>query len=518
MYIEATKALRFLISLYGFSKIVPWLYKYLYSLYTYSQIPGPRNIPFLGSIIKQLSDRSSIMTLLYFLNTKVLFIFFKEYAKTLIEISNEHANEPFFKQWSGPCAFLIFHKFDNLDILFGGSKNNEKAFHYKFFHQWLGNSLLISGGEQWSLRRKLLTPSFHFDILKSYLQTINEEADVLVEQLMKQDFSRDIHLLPFLSAFTLDSICSTAMGENVNAQLNHDSNYVKSVQKMLEIVNRRKRTPWLWNDFIFSLTNLSKLQNDCLKTIHEFTKNVIKKRAEGFFGLSNENRRVSFLDTLLNARLQSPDSFTYENIQEEVDLFMFAGHDTTATALNWTLFAIATHPNIQKKIHQEISEVFGSSSSNIFDENLKRLEYIDCVIKESLRLYPPAPLISREITEDMILNGKRILQGTQATVFIYQIHRDERVFSQPKKFNPDRFLVKNSINRHPYGYIPFSAGKRNCIGQKLALMELKVALVKLLQRFEFQCDQKEEELNFVFESILRTEQKILFRLKKKTIF
>lgn len=379
--------------------------------------------------------------------------------------------------------------------------------------------MFITSGEKWIKRRKLILPSFHLDILKNYSQTINEEADILIEQLLKQDLNREIYLLPFLTSFSLDTICCTAMGESLNVQLNHDLNYPKAINKILNIIHKRRRSPWLWNNFIFSLTRLSKEQNKCLEVLHEFTRNIIKKRIDDYQDSSGAEKRMSFLDTLINAWKQDPQSLTLDDIQEEVDTFMFGGHDTTSTALNWTLFALATHSKVQTKLHLEINRVFGDTVSHISNEDLKKLDYLDCVVKESLRLFPAGPFLSRQLTEDTEINNKKILKGAQAIIFIYQIHRDESIFENAYEFKPERFLSSNpNTNEHPYAYIPFSAGRRNCIGQKLAVMELKIALVKILQRFEIECDQKFKDLGIKFETVLRSEKNILFKFKKNKSF
>jgi docosahexaenoic acid omega-hydroxylase len=287
---------------------------------------------------------------------------------------------------------------------------------------------------------------------------------------------------------------------------------------MCDVMIQRSKSPWLWIDPIFRLSKYGKIQNKCLKVLHDFTRSIIRKRADDFQSLSGDNiRRVAFLDVLLQARLDDPESFTFDDIQEEVDTFMFEGHDTTKSAINWTFYAIATNQEVQKKIHEEIDQVIGESNHTLSVDDLNKFEYLESVIKESLRIFPPVPMVGRELSEDVIIDGKQLLKGTQVTLFIYQVHRDERVFSDPEKFKPDRFSSENTINRHPYFYIPFSAGKRNCIGQRFAMMEIKVALVKLLRKYELYCDQKIEDIKLVFEVVLRNEEPILFTLKPRII-
>ena len=213
--------------------------------------------------------------------------------------------------------------------------------------------------------------------------------------------------------------------------------------------------------------------------------------------------------------MKDPLSMPDEGIQEEVDTFMFEGHDTTTTALYFTTYAIGRHPDVQEKLHKEIDEIFGNSNRQVTNDDLNALKYLDCVIKESLRLYPPVPFISREITEDTKIGVHFIPKDSIADVLIYVLNRDEKEFPEPSLFKPERFLPENSLGRHAYSNVPFSAGRRNCIGQKFAMMEMKVMLANILRNFELSCDQTEDELKLHGELILRSENEIMVSLKSR---
>lgn len=134
---------------------------------------------------------------------------------------------------------------------------------------------------------------------------------------------------------------------------------------------------------------------------------------------------------------------------------------------------IALHPEIQEQIHQEILEVLGDDKNKIATmQELHQLNYLERVIKESLRLYPSVAVVSRNLNEDLQLGEYLIPKDCTVTVQIFMLHKDERFFPNAEKFDPDRFLPENLINRHPYAYVPFSAGMRNCIGQKYAVSQL----------------------------------------------
>ncbi|EEC17407.1 cytochrome P450, putative, partial [Ixodes scapularis] len=150
----------------------------------------------------------------------------------------------------------------------------------------------------------------------------------------------------------------------------------------------------------------------------------------------------------------------------EVDTFMFAGHDTTAMAIAWNCYLIALHPEVQKKVQEELDMVLGEhKTEDISTENLKDLKYLECVVKESQRLCPSVPVIGRTVTKPFTLGNYVLPEGTSVEIFIYGLHRDPEVFPDPEVFDPDRFLLENCASRHPFAFIPFSAGSRNCIGK-----------------------------------------------------
>ncbi|GIX85773.1 cytochrome P450 4c3 [Caerostris darwini] len=192
------------------------------------------------------------------------------------------------------------------------------------------------------------------------------------------------------------------------------------------------------------------------------------------------------MDILLEHNIETKE-LTEEDIREEVDTFAFEGHDTISMGMSWSLYLIGLHRDIQKKIHEELDQIFCDDVERPTDEvDLKNLQYLDLVLKESQRLFPSVPTIAIRVSEDTNICGYPIPKGANCGVFVYGLHRDESVFPNPEKFDPDRFLPKNCVNRHPYAYIPFSAGPRNCIGQRFAVMEEKIVLSAILRKYSIE--------------------------------
>jgi len=198
---------------------------------------------------------------------------------------------------------------------------------------------------------------------------------------------------------------------------------------------------------------------------------------------------------------------------DEVNTFMFEGHDTTASGINWILHLLGNHPEIQAKCHDELDAVFGDDSRDVTFDDLKNLPYLECVLKEALRLYPSVPMFARMLQEDVTMAGYLIPNGTQVLFFPYVVHRDPKHWPDPDTFNPDRFLPENSLGRHPFAYLPFSAGARNCIGQRFALIEEKTLMAWLLRFFKVKSVHRRDQIRAKGEIILRPSEGVHVELE-----
>ncbi|KAM6972440.1 cytochrome P450 4V8 [Aplochiton taeniatus] len=447
-----------------------------------------------------------------------------DFFSQLVGYTDELRNTPLVKMWMGPIPFIILYHPETIEAVLNNPVHIDKAFGYKFLHPWLGTGLLTSTGNKWRRRRKMLTPTFHFSILTEFLEVMNEQAEVLVEKLEKEAEKGPFNCFTHVTLCALDIICETAMGKKIYAQSNCDSEYVRCVYKMSDIIARRQRMPWYWPDWVYRLCGEGRKHNKTLKVLHSFTSNVIYERADYISYIESDSesdqgmrKRRAFLDMLLKATDEEGNKLSHEDIQEEVDTFMFRGHDTTAAAMNWAIHLLGSHPDVQKKVQQELQDVLGVSDRPINVEDLKKLQYLECVVKESLRLFPSVPFFARSICEDCVISGFKVPEGVNALIMPYALHRDPNTFPDPEEFRPERFLPENSIRRHPYAFIPFSAGLRNCIGQRFAMMEEKVILASILRSFNIESCQRREELRPLGELILRPEKGIWIKLQKRNL-
>ncbi|XP_047025925.1 cytochrome P450 4C1-like [Helicoverpa zea] len=427
-------------------------------------------------------------------------------------------NSGIYRLWMYPVAAVSIYNPEDIETIVSSMKYNEKSQVYRFLKPWLGDGLLLSKGQKWQQRRKILTPTFHFNILKQFCEVISENTQRFVENL-KEVSGRPIDVVPVISEFTLNSICETAMGTNLTEyDKTAASAYKEAIHNLGYIFYQRFIKVYYFFDFIFNLSSLSKKQDGYLKTVHSFTKKVIDERSAYIekhgIKIPDENddddtyvykskKKTAMLDVLISARKEGHISDT--GVQEEVDTFMFEGHDTTAGGLTYCFMLLANHKEAQDKILEELKEILGDDKRPITMEDLPKMKYLERCIKESLRLFPPVHFISRSLNETVTLSNYKIPAGTFCHIQIYDLHRRADLFKNPTSFDPDRFLPENSVGRHPYAYIPFSAGPRNCIGQKFAMMEMKIAVAEVLREFELQPVTRPSDIRMIADAVFRND-------------
>ncbi|KAL7303068.1 hypothetical protein TKK_0004284 [Trichogramma kaykai] len=447
-------------------------------------IPGPTVWPIVGCLPR-------------------LLVPLEQHWDNVMKMANEFY--PIFKLWVMHVPVVVIMTAEDAEVLLSSSKNIVKASVYDFLHGWFGTGLLTSAGAKWKQRRKILTPAFHFNVLKRYVDIAIENDEKTLQQLKSLGESSEQQIVPFLTNFTLNVICEAAMGTALAGKEKLQKDYKQAVLDMGDTFIYRLLRPWLRQDWAFYITSEGRKQKRALEYLHRFTSNIIKERMDyhektGGQFLKNLNedeessevkevfglkkKRLAMLDLLIAAYKENGDQIDEEGIREEVDTFMFAGHDTTAMGMTFALLLIAEHKDVQERIRQEVTEVLQEHDGKMSITVLQQLHYLERCIKESLRIYPSAPFVSRRLIEDVKLEKYTIPKGISLEVRIIDIHRDPKHWEDPLKFDPDRFLPERSQGRHNFAYIPFSAGPRNCIGQKFAMLEMKSFISLIVKDFE----------------------------------
>ncbi|KAH7984477.1 hypothetical protein HPB52_021522 [Rhipicephalus sanguineus] len=252
----------------------------------------------------------------------------------------------------------------------------------------------------------------------------------------------------------------------------------------------RLSKPWLWWNTAYNLSGQKRKFTRAAKDLNNFVNEVIRKRKEILRqekngGRKDQNAKYSkaFLDVLLRHHLED-STLSEQDIIEEVNTFLFAGHETTAVALTYLLYILGLHQDVQDKVVDEINSIFHEDlERDVTREDASLMKYLECVIKESQRIFTILPIYGRKVEEDFKVGKYIVPKGCTCVILGQMLHKDPTYFPDPNVFDPDRFLPENSKGRHPYAFLPFSAGPRNCVGQKFAMTEEKVIVATVLRHF-----------------------------------
>ncbi|XP_037357253.1 cytochrome P450 4B1 isoform X1 [Talpa occidentalis] len=420
--------------------------------------------------------------------------------------------------WFGQfLGFLNIYEPDYVKAVY--SRGDPKAADvYDFFLQWIGRGLLILQGPKWFQHRKLLTPGFHYDVLKPYVAVFAESTQAMLDKWeikARQDKSFDIFC--DVGHMALDTLMKCTFGKGDSGLGERDSSYYMAVSDLTFLMQQRIETFQYHNDFIYWLTPHGRRFLRACKVAHDHTDQVIKERKEALkdekeWAKIQSQRHLDFLDILLGARDENGVKLTDADLRAEVDTFMFEGHDTTTSGISWFLYCMALYPEHQTLCREEIREILGDRDTLQWDD-LGKMSYLTMCIKETFRLYPPVPQVYRQLSKPVnFVDGRSLPTGSLVSLHIYALHRNSAVWPDPEVFDPMRFSPENSANRHPFAFMPFSAGPRNCIGQQFAMNEMKVVTALCLLRFEFSVDPSKLPIKLP-QLILRSKNGIHLHMK-----
>ncbi|XP_034238367.1 cytochrome P450 4c21-like [Thrips palmi] len=365
---------------------------------------------------------------------------------------------------------------------------DKSRFFYASLHMVAKNGLIQLSGPLWREHRKALQPAFSLSILEHFVDYFAEEAEGFVRRV--KPWCADDNLLDNLRRVTCGAFMKTTLSEKVGADFEEEIlDLIRFLELFLKCSTERFFNPLLWSDWVFGLTARGRLIKKTRAKIDHHARVVLDKRREelrqrgelrGDFTKDFVKRPTTLVDTLLLAPgYRMPD----EDVLDEFKTFFAAGVDTTAATIIWLLKALSLHPDIQDKVYAEIQTVFQGSDRRVTPSDLNRLEYTERFIKETLRLFPTVPFLTRQVHEETEFLGHTLPADSAVAINILGAHRDAAHWPDPLKFDPDRFLPENSEGRHPCAYMPFSTGYRNCIGGKYALMNMTTFLATTLRHY-----------------------------------
>ncbi|XP_049876097.1 cytochrome P450 4V2-like isoform X2 [Pectinophora gossypiella] len=402
-----------------------------------------------------------------------------------------------FKFWIGPYPVIVVS--DPEDVRAITTTFAEKPYFYKFGRDFVGDGLLSAPASIWKHNIKKLGGTFTGTVVGGYQDIFNAQAQKLVQKLKTDAGKEPIDALhKYIAMTTLEAICETALGASDDMTEDLVSlEYHKAFRRGQELIVDRLMTLPYHLDFIYHLTPAHKELMTYKDLMHGLSEKMIQKRRRerqelkinGTFNSSETTTTKfrPFLDVLLDIQDADP-TVSDDYIKSEVFTIIMGGQDTVATALSFTLLMLGSYPHIQDKLYAEIKELFGDSKRPLTTDDLARLSYCEAVIKETLRLYPPAPFVIRDSDRDLQLKSCLIPKGTGCGVCIWGTGRLKSTWGEDaEQFKPERWFEEGCPEMSP-SFIPFSFGKRVCIGKKYAFSILKTILTYCIRELEFESD------------------------------
>uniref|UniRef100_A0A8C0WST9 Uncharacterized protein n=1 Tax=Castor canadensis TaxID=51338 RepID=A0A8C0WST9_CASCN len=429
-----------------------------------------------------------------------------------------HKNECLCSLAWGSQLFVLVYDPDYMKVILGRSGGvNSHPRSSSLFR----NGLLLLNGQTRFQHRRMLTPAFHYDVLKPYMEIMADSGVTVLflpqdkwEQLIGQD--SPLEIFQHVSLMTLDTIMKCAFSHTSwqgSVQLD-SSFYIQAIGDLNYLTYSRVRNVFHQSDTIYRLNSDGRWANRACKITHEHT--VIKLRKaqlqdEGELEKVRRKRHLDFLDILLFAKMENGSSLSDKDLCSEVDTFMFEGHDTTASGISWIFYVLATHPQHQQRCREEVQTLLGDGASLTWD-HLDQMPYTTMCIKEALRLSPPVPSAGKELSTPVTFpDGCSLPKGIIVMLSFYALHHNPTVWPNPEVFDPSRFVPDSS--RHSHSFLPFLGGSRNCIGKLFAMNELKVAVALTLLHFELLPDPTRVPIP-ITQVVLKSKNEIYPHLRK----
>jgi cytochrome P450 / NADPH-cytochrome P450 reductase len=424
----------------------------------FEKVPHPPRFPFLGNL-PQLASQTPVQN----------FMKLAERYGPIVEMRTPH----------GDIFFISSHE---LVAEVCDDKNFDKCISRPI------EMLKAIGGEglfttdtknpNWQKSHKTLMPGFMHGAMKKYYPSMLEMSQQLVKHWNKKAGHESVDVTNDMTRLTFDTIGLCGFGYRFGSfDRENPHPFIGAMNRTLMESLHRVRRPDILNKMMI-FTN-RKFQEDT-QLMRQVVEGVIERRKE----LGNEGREPDFLELMLNCPVSLPNTV----IRDQVLTFLVAGHETTSGLLSLALYYLMKNPAILAKARDEVDSIIGGKIPEF--EDLGQMKYLKRVLKETLRLWPTAPIFARKaLTDTSLLGGTYELPaGKIVNVLLPSLHRDPRVWKDPMKFDPERFTPEAQRALPAHCYKPFGTGKRICTGKQFAMLESVLALTTILQHFEIQND------------------------------
>jgi len=388
-------------------------------------------------------------------------------------------------------------------VLQDNNKNYHKGMAYNTAKPLVGEGLLTSEGDFWRQQRRLIQPAFYKTRLQQLFDIMHKTVQTFVEEWKREYKDGDtINISVEMNRLALMIVANTLFQSDVGEEMKKIS---ENLEKTMERAIERIKTPWIPPLWFPTPENLK--EQKVIHTLKAIIQKIIAERKAG------KETYEDLLDMLLNSQdEESGIQMTEKQLLDEVITIFMAGHETTANALAYTFFTLNNHKEVNEKLFEEGKSFLTKERLNF--SNSRALKYTQLVIQESLRMYPPAWIISRRsLAEDQIAAYK-IEPKTNVMINIFAMHHLEEYWEKPNEFIPERFESESFKSLPKYVYFPFGGGPRLCIGEQFAMLEMILALTLINQNFYFQAIEN-YQLELLPLITLRPKEDIKLRIYKR---
>ena len=336
----------------------------------------------------------------------------------------------------------------------------------------MGNGLVNSKGPVWQRQRRMMQPMFHRKPIAAMAKEMADQGNKMIHHLQQQNMAT-VDMMTTMSDVTLNIISRTMFSDEFD---NLHQLFKSHIDFLLAYSQANFFHPMPLPRWVPSAKNLR--FNTAMHKITAAIEEMIEAR----------RNNTSAAGDLLNVLLQAKDDETGEamstqQIVDECFTIFGAGHETTATALTWATYLIATHPEVENRLSAELEAVLQGKTPEA--EDLENLPYTHAVLEETMRFFPSIVSLLRRLESDIDINGYHFSKDAFSLVNIYNIHHHPDYWDDSETFRPERFLGSEKASNNRYSYIPFGIGERVCIGNHFAMMEAMILLVQLCQHFKF---------------------------------
>lgn len=391
----------------------------------------------------------------------------------------------------------------------------------------LSGHLFNLEGQKWKGLRSKLTPAFSSGRLKRMFYLLvecSEEFRKLIN--VTAEIDQPVEIRELAAKFTIDVIGSCAFGIQINALTDEESEFHRAAKKL----SKPSYKATLWRMLRTAMPRLYKflrvqvIDPEVTRFFKSVVSQMIKERED------YEVKRHDFMDLLVELKNKGTiegDAAVQDCVEEEAQatkeieldeniiaaqafVFFAAGYETSSNTIAFCLHELALNAEIQQRTRQDIRDAVEKRDGKLTYDALQDMKYLDMVIQETLRKYPPAPLLSRRCGYKYQIPGSKVElpAGMRVIIPIYGLHHDPDYYPDPGTFNPERFTDENKRTRHPYTYLPFGEGPRNCIGMRFALLQIKVGIISFLWNHQVEiCEETVAPIKFSRRSLVTTSEK-----------